>query len=76
MGFNSGFKGLIFQKPADTTFGNNNNNNKHHGQKLAFKSFLSFTETKPFLPKEIYVSRNSGEVLSLLGYYDMSTCSS
>jgi hypothetical protein len=75
---------LIFQRPADTvTFGNsssssscNNNNNKHHVQKLTFKIFLSFTEVKPFLPKEIYVSRNSGRGLCLVGYYNMSTCSS
>jgi hypothetical protein len=68
---------LIFQRPADTaTFGNNNNNNKHHGQKLTFKSSLSFTKATSLLPKEIYVSRDSGEALGLVGYYDMSTCSS
>lgn len=64
---------LILQRPADTvTIGNNN---KHHGQKLTFKSPLSFTVAATLLPKEIYVSLNSGEVLSLVGCYAMSTCS-
>jgi hypothetical protein len=64
---------LILQRPGDTE--KIGNNNKHCGQKLTFK-FPVFTEATPLLPKEIQVSHNRGEGLSLVGYYVMSTCSS